>query len=302
MIRPPLLKSRDKAVIVSPAGKIDADIVDKAASILHEWGLKVEVGENALSRVGRFSGSIEQRLSDLQKAMDDAEVNLIFCSRGGYGMVHLLDRLNFDGMIRNPKWVVGYSDITALHSALQSNGIISIHGPMAKHFAEEGASDKAVAYTKTVLTEGRIDYKIDGTKYSALNRKGKASGRLFGGNLSVFCGILGSRFAVIPKEGILFIEDIGEEPYRVDRMMYQLRLAGVFDNIKGLIVGRFTDYSEDNAMYGPLYESILEAVVPYTFPVCFGFPVGHVKDNYPLMMGAETALTVTNDQIILKQK
>lgn len=302
MIRPPLLKSRDKAVIVSPAGKIDADIVDKAASILREWGLKVEVGENALSRVGRFSGSIEQRLSDLQKAMDDAEVNLIFCSRGGYGMVHLLDRLNFDGMIRNPKWVVGYSDITALHSALQSNGIISIHGPMAKHFAEEGASDKAVAYTKTVLTEGRIDYKIDGTKYSALNRKGKASGRLFGGNLSVFCGILGSRFAVIPKEGILFIEDIGEEPYRVDRMMYQLRLAGVFDNIKGLIVGRFTDYSEDNAMYGPLYESILEAVAPYTFPVCFGFPVGHVKDNYPLMMGSETALTVTNDQIILKQK
>lgn len=302
MIRPPLLKSRDKAVIVSPAGKIDADIVDKAASILREWGLKVEVGENALSRVGRFSGSIEQRLSDLQKAMDDAEVNLIFCSRGGYGMVHLLDRLNFDGMIRNPKWVVGYSDITALHSALQSNGIISIHGPMAKHFAEEGASDKAVAYTKTVLTEGRIDYKIDGTEYSALNRKGKASGRLFGGNLSVFCGILGARFAVIPKEGILFIEDIGEEPYRVDRMMYQLRLAGVFDNIKGLIVGRFTDYSEDNAMYGPLYESILEAVVPYTFPVCFGFPVGHVKDNYPLMMGAETALTVTNDQIILKQK
>lgn len=302
MIRPPLLKSRDKAVIVSPAGKIDADIVDKAASILREWGLKVEVGENALSRVGRFSGSIEQRLSDLQKAMDDAEVNLIFCSRGGYGMVHLLDRLNFDGMIRNPKWVVGYSDITALHSALQSNGIISIHGPMAKHFAEEGASDKAVAYTKTVLTEGRIDYKIEGTEYSALNRKGKTSGRLFGGNLSVFCGILGSRFAVIPKEGILFIEDIGEEPYRVDRMMYQLRLAGVFDNIKGLIVGRFTDYSEDNAMYGPLYESILEAVVPYTFPVCFGFPVGHVKDNYPLMMGAETALTVTNDQIILKQK
>jgi len=302
VIRPPLLKSRDKAVIVSPAGKIDADIVDKATSILREWGLKVEVGENALSRVGRFSGSIEQRLSDLQKAMDDAEVNLIFCSRGGYGMVHLLDRLNFDGMIRNPKWVVGYSDITALHSALQSNGIISIHGPMAKHFAEEGASDKAVAYTKTVLTEGRIDYKIEGTEYSALNRKGKTSGRLFGGNLSVFCGILGSRFAAIPKEGILFIEDIGEEPYRVDRMMYQLRLAGVFDNIKGLIVGRFTDYSEDNAMYGPLYKSILEAVVPYTFPVCFGFPVGHVKDNYPLMMGAETALTVTNDQIILKQK
>jgi muramoyltetrapeptide carboxypeptidase len=301
MIRPPLLKSRDKAVIVSPAGKIDAEIVDKAASILREWGLKVEVGENALCRVGRFSGSIEQRLSDLQKAMDDAEVNLIFCSRGGYGMVHLLDRLNFEGMIRNPKWVVGYSDITALHFALQSNGIVSVHAPMAKHFAEEGASDKAVAYTKTALTEGRIDYEIGVTEYSALNRKGEATGQLFGGNLSVFCGILGSKFAVVPRDGILFVEDIGEEPYRVDRMMYQLKLAGVFDAIKGLIVGRFTDYSEDKEMYNPLYESILDVVGSYTFPICFGFPAGHVKDNYPLMMGAETALTVTNDRIILKQ-
>lgn len=302
MIRPPLLKPLDKAVIVSPAGKIDEDIIDKAAVILREWGLKVEVGENALYSVGHFSGSIDQRLSDLQKAMDDSEIKLIFCSRGGYGMVHLLDKLSFDGMIQNPKWVVGYSDITALHAALQSNGIISLHAPMVKHFADEGGSDKAVMYTKTVLTEGRINYEISAAEYGYLNRQGKTSGQLFGGNLSVFCGILGSKYAVIPRNGIFVIEDIGEEPYRVDRMIYQLKLARVFDRIKGLIVGCFTDYVEDKEMYKPLYESIMAAVSEYTFPVCFGFPVGHVKDNYPVLMGADAVLTVTNDRIFFTQE
>lgn len=302
MIRPPLLKPLDKAVIVSPAGKIDEDIIDKAAVILREWGLKVEVGENALYSVGHFSGSIDQRLSDLQKAMDDSEIKLIFCSRGGYGMVHLLDKLSFDGMIQNPKWVVGYSDITALHAALQSNGIISLHAPMVKHFADEGGSDKAVMYTKTVLTEGRINYEISAAEYGYLNRQGKTSGQLFGGNLSVFCGILGSKYAVIPRNGIFVIEDIGEEPYRVDRMIYQLKLARVFDRIKGLIVGCFTDYVEDKEMYKPLYESIMAAVSEYTFPVCFGFPVGHVKDNYPVLMGADAVLTVINDRIFFTQE
>lgn len=302
MIRPPLLKPLDKAVIVSPAGKIDEDIIDKAAVILREWGLKVEVGENALYSVGHFSGSIDQRLSDLQKAMDDSEIKLIFCSRGGYGMVHLLDKLSFDGMIQNPKWVVGYSDITALHAALQSNGIISLHAPMVKHFADEGGADKAVMYTKTVLTEGRINYEISAAEYGYLNRQGKTSGQLFGGNLSVFCGILGSKYAVIPRNGIFVIEDIGEEPYRVDRMIYQLKLARVFDRIKGLIVGCFTDYVEDKEMYKPLYESIMAAVSEYTFPVCFGFPVGHVKDNYPVLMGADAVLTVTNDRIFFTQE
>lgn len=302
MIRPPLLKPLDKAVIVSPAGKIDEDIIDKAAVILREWGLKVEVGENALYSVGHFSGSIDQRLSDLQKAMDDSEIKLIFCSRGGYGMVHLLDKLSFDGMIQNPKWVVGYSDITALHAALQSNGIISLHAPMVKHFADEGGSDKAVMYTKTVLTEGRINYEISAAEYGYLNRQGKTSGQLFGGNLSVFCGILGSKYAVIPRNGIFVIEDIGEEPYRVDRMIYQLKLARVFDRIKGLIVGCFTDYVEDKEMYKPLYESIMVAVSEYTFPVCFGFPVGHVKDNYPVLMGADAVLTVINDRIFFTQE
>ena len=301
MIQPPKLQIGDKAVILSPAGKIDSGLVEKAAELLGEWGLGVEISENALCRTGRFSGFVEQRLSDLQQAMDDPDVKLIFCSRGGYGTVHLLDKLDFTAIKQHPKWVIGYSDITVLHAALQSNGIMSVHGPMAKHFADEGADDIAVRFTKAILAGERIVYEIPVTSYAHLNRKGKASGRLFGGNLSVFCGILGSKFAKIPKNGILVIEDIGEEPYKVDRYINQLKLAGVFERISGLIVGQFNDYTEDNEMYSALFESIASSVAEYGFPVCFDFPVGHVKHNFPLVMGKTAKLAVKENQIIFKQ-
>ncbi len=301
MIQPPKLKIGDKAVVVSPAGKVDRELVYKAVSVLTDWGLKVEIAENALCESGRFSGFVEQRLSDLQKAMDDPEVKLIFCSRGGYGTVHLLDKLDFSRMKSNPKWVVGYSDITALHAALQANGIMSIHGPMAKHFSEEGAEDVSVSYIKSILAGQSLKYEIPIIHNKHLNRKGKASGRLFGGNLAVFCGLMGTNVVRIPKNGILFIEDIGEAPYKVDRMIYQLKLAGVFDKISGLIVGQFTDYEEDNEMYNSLHQSILNAVSEYSFPVCFDFPIGHVKLNFPVIMGARASLCVKENQIIFKQ-
>ena len=301
MLQPPKLQLNDKAVILSPAGKIDEALVHKAAAVLCEWGLRVEIAENALCRTGRFSGFVEQRLSDLQKAMDDPEVKLILCSRGGYGTVHLLDKLDFAGIKQNPKWVIGYSDITLLHAALQSNGIMSIHGPMAKHFAEEGAGDISVRFTKAIVAGESLICDIPVAKYAYLNREGKTSGRVFGGNLSVFCGILGSQFAQIPKNGILFIEDIGEEPYKIDRYLHQLKLTGVFDKISGLIIGQFTDYTEDNDMYTSLYESIAALVAQYDFPVCFDFPVGHVKHNLPLVMGKTAKLVVKENQVTFKQ-
>lgn len=301
MLQPPKLQIGDKAVILSPAGKIDAELVEKAVALLSEWGLEVEVSENALCRTGRFSGFVEQRLSDLQNAMDDSEVKLIFCSRGGYGTVHLLDKLDFTNIKQNPKWVIGYSDITVLHAALQSNGIMSVHGPMAKHFAEEGPADISVRFTKAIVAGEPIIYDIPVTNYAHLNRKGKAAGKLFGGNLSVFCGILGTKYAKIPRKGVLFIEDIGEEPYKVDRYINQLKLAGVFDRISGLIVGQFSDYTEDNDMYSALYESIAQTVAEYDFPVCFDFPVGHVKHNFPLVMGKTARVAVKENQIIFKQ-
>ena len=301
MIRPPALNSDDKAVIVSPAGKIDPVLVDKAAAILCEWGLRVEIAPNALSQTGRFSGFVDQRLSDLQSAMDDPDVKLILCSRGGYGAVHLLDKLNFEGIKRFPKWLVGFSDITALHAVFQKNGIVSLHAPMVKHLAEEGSMDISVRFMKSVLFGSHLKYDLPAMRYDFLNRLGQSSGTIFGGNLSVFCSLLGSKYINIPRKGILFIEDVGEEPYRVDRMIHQIKLAGIFDKVSALIVGQFSDYTEDPLMYASLNESVVMAVREYSFPVCFDFPVGHTKHNFPMLMGERASLSVKRGQIIFKQ-
>ena len=301
MIRPPFLKLNDMAVIVSPSGKVSPIYVHKAAEILKGWGLDVEVSKNALSETGGFSGFVEQRLTDLQSAMDDPEVKLIFCSRGGYGAIHLLERLNFNEIRKNPKWMIGFSDITALHALFQSNGLMSIHGPMAKHFSEEGESDLSVLYSKMALMGKPLNYDIP-KQSSSLRRVGKATGTLFGGNLSVLTSMLGSKFIKVPRNGILFLEDIAEKPYKVDRMIHHLKIAGVFNNLKGLVVGQFTEYEEDINMYASLYESIFSVVREYSFPVCFDFPVGHTKTNLPMIMGGNATLTVGKESTTLKQR
>jgi len=301
MQRPPSLQRNDKAVVLSPAGKIDGYMVHDAAAVLESWGLHPVIAGHALCETGRFSGLVEERLDDLQQALDDPTVKLILCSRGGYGTVHLLNRLDFSGIRKNPKWVVGYSDITALHAALQRHGIASVHGPMARHFSEEGSEDVAVRLIKNMLSGQSVAYDMPVTDMQRLNREGVAAGRLFGGNLSVFCGLLGTPYARIPHRGILFIEDIGEAPYRVDRLIWQLKLAGVFEKISGLMIGQFSDYEEDDQMYYPLRQSILEAVKEYTFPVCFNFPVGHVKLNYPLLMGMKASLSIDSHFIHFNQ-
>ena len=299
MIKPKSLKAGDKAIILSPAGKIDPQIVLKAAEVLISWGLIVEISKYALSQNGRFSGSVEERLQDLQQAFDDDEAKLILCSRGGYGIMHLLDKLSYKKIKDNPKWVVGYSDITALHSALQSNGIVSLHAPMAKHLADATNDDTALNHLKQILFEKKAEYSIPAN--NKLNCHGKTLGKLFGGNLSVFCGLLGTSYLKIPKNGILCIEDIGEAPYKIDRMIYQLKLSGILSRINGLVVGHFTDYEEDTQMYYPLYESIKKAVEEYQFPVCFDFPMGHTTDNYSLIFGKKAVLEVSQSEIILKQ-
>lgn len=296
------MQTSDKAVILSPAGKIDASVVQGAAAVLEGWGLQTVIGDHAVSEHGRYSGSVNERLNDLQKAFDDPEVKVILCSRGGYGVVHLLNDLDFSGIRAHPKWVIGYSDITALHAALQLNGIASIHGPMAKHFSDEGAEDRSVQYTKSIVSGHAVEYHTPVTGKNELNRNGEAAGRLFGGNLSVFCSILGTKYARVPRDGILFIEDIGEAPYKTDRMIHQLKLAGVFERISALIVGQFTDYEEDEQMYDNLQQSIFNVVRDDAFPVCFNFPVGHVKQNYPLIMGTTASLTVADTYISFTQK
>lgn len=293
---PPSLKTGDKAIIVSPSGCIEDSFIRGAQQLLIAWGLDVEIAPFAYEEFGRYGGTIEQRLTDLQKAFDDKAVRLILCSRGGYGVVQLLEKLSFNNIRKKPKWIVGFSDITALHLALLQNGVASLHAPMARHLTEH-PFDAATALLRKVLFEKELTYNL----YShLLNRQGKVKGRLLGGNLAVLSGLVGTPYMDLPDKAILFIEDVGEPPYKIDRMMWQLKLSGILKKISGLIIGQFSDYKEDPLMGSTVYESIMSMVKEYKYPVVFDFPLGHVEDNYPIMHGAKVNLEVKSENVILK--
>ena len=295
-IHPPSLNSGDKAIIISPSGNIDLQYINGACQVLQNWGLVVEIATHAKGQYGRFGGTVDQRIADLQQAMDDPDVRLIFCSRGGYGIIHLLDKLNFEGIKRYPKWIVGYSDITALHLALLQDGIVSLHAPMARHLTED-SFDIASSYLKNSLFINMPEYSFDS---HPLNREGLVRGKLFGGNLAVLSGLIGTPYMVVPENGILFIEDIGEAPYKIDRMMWQLKLSGILSHISALIIGQFTDCPEDPLMGSTIYESIRNIVKDYNYPLVFNFPVGHVKENYSLLHGAAVELEVRENNVKMK--
>ncbi len=294
---PPFLTEGDKIMIVSPSGKVDKKILENARKRLKSWGLDVVVGKHAKSSSGRFAGTRKQRTSDLQKAMDDEEIKAIFCSRGGYGAIHLIDHLNFDYFCKHPKWLIGYSDITLLHSLIQYNGYASLHSPMAKHLALEAADDYSTQSLKNTLFGHIPEYEFGSHK---LNRKGKTTGILRGGNLSVLYSLRGTKYDLVTENTILFLEDIGECPYHIDRMMNNLRLGGVLEKLSGLIIGQFTEYEEDKSLGKEVYELISDIVKDYKYPVCFNFPVGHISHNYPLICGSKIELKVGNKTCNLK--
>ena len=294
MIFPPYLKKGDCIRLVSPAGVIDNILVDKATSCLESWGFEVKKGDFVSGSFGRFSGNAEQRLFDLQTALDDDECCAILCTRGGYGAVHLIDELKLEKFLEKPKWLIGFSDITMLHARLQMEGIASIHGGMARVLAEwfekkNRTSDEPAALLYEMLKGNLPSYFVGN---HILNRTGDAEGQLWGGNLAILYSLRGTKFDYIPEGGILFIEDTGEKPYVIERMMYNLKLGGIFEKTSGLIVGCFSDYEEDPMMKKTVYELISDIVEEYDFPVCYNFPVGHVKQNMPLITGANVCLSV----------
>ena len=288
------LKPNDKVVILSPSGKIEAQWVEGLKELLESYGLVVNVSEHTLCENGRFAGTDEDRIADLQAAVSDPQVRAIFCSRGGYGLARIIDKIDFTPLVESPKWVVGFSDITALHNALSRVGVASIHGIMAKHITlrAEGLDN-----LMSMLFGEQVAYEVEANE---LNKQGEAEGELIGGNLSVLYGLRGTPFDLDYKGKILFIEDLSERLYHVDRMIQNLRLGGVFRQIKGLVVGQFTDIDEDDSFPGGVYGVISEAVKGCNIPVCFNFPAGHVDNNQPLKMGAEYSLKVTNEKTILK--
>ena len=297
MIYPPKLKNGDKAIIISPSGSIDSDYIDGACKVLQDWGLIVDIAPHAEEQYGRFGGTVDQRIADLQFAMDNPDIKLIFCSRGGYGVIHLLEKLTFEGIKKYPKWIVGYSDITALHLALLQEGIVSLHAPMARHLTEDSL-DATSLFLKDSLLVNTPAYLVDP---HPLNRKGLMKGKLFGGNLAVLSGLIGTPYMTVPDNGILFIEDIGEAAYKIDRMMWQLKLSGILNSISGLVIGQFTDCPEDAGMGATVYESIRCIVDEFNYPLVFNFPIGHVKENYPLLHGDIVEIEVKENKVKMKR-
>jgi len=289
---PPFLKPNDQIRIISPSGSIDPEYIDGAKNILTGWGFKVTEGQYARSEYGRFAGTPEQRAADLQQALDDTDVKAIMCSRGGYGAAQIIDRIDFTGFIKSPKWLIGFSDITILHNAISNMGIASIHGIMAKQLTELPVESEQVKNLRNILTGNLPAYTIPGEEY---NRIGQAQGKLLGGNLSVLMGLRGSQYDLKYKNAILFIEDIGEKPYQIDRMIQNLRFSGVLEQLSGLVLGQFSECDEDPLMMQSISGLIFDAVKDYDYPVGFNFPAGHVDNNFPIIIGANVTLRVTKN-------
>lgn len=303
MIYPSYLKPGDQVAIVSPSSKIEKAYIEGSVARLESWGLRVKVMPHADAEYATFAGTAAERVSDLQQAFDDEEVRAVLCSRGGYGVVHLLGKIDFTAFRRSPKWLIGFSDITALHNMIQVEGFASLHAVMGKHLTLQPADDEASMSLHDVLFGkqecGQMIYKVDSFP---LNRIGSSEGVLYGGNMAVFNGLRGTRFDVPLAGRILFIEDVEEKPHSIERMMYNLKLGGVLEHLSGLIVGQFTEYEEHLQLGKPVYEALYDLVAEYDYPVCFDFPVGHVKRNLALIEGGRATLCVEEDKVRLIQK
>lgn len=289
-IYPKALVEGDTIAICSPAGPVKAANVEGAVRVLEDQGWRVRVMPHTLGHSGQYSGSHDERFADLRDALLDDDVKAIICSRGGYGVVHLLDRLDQLPLREHAKWVAGFSDISALHALMTRHGINSLHASMTSHIAK-GAEDVDNDALFKILRGERPNFTFANGEY---DRPGTAEGRIVGGNLAVLADLVGTRFDVLQPDTILFIEDVSEPIYKIERMLYQLRLSGVLPRLKGLIVGRFTEYHPD-ASYHTMEQMIANMVAPYSYPVAFSAPIGHVNHNIPVIENARVTLKVTHD-------
>ncbi len=289
VIIPAPLKEGDKIAIVSPAGVTRAQNVYNALPVLQDFGWEPYTSPHAFGRYATFSGTPEERYDDLEQALLDPEVKAILCSRGGYGAVHLLERLDKLPLRENAKWIIGFSDISALHALMHRHGIASIHGPMARHIARTGARDDDSQALIDILKGEMPSYTVAPHKY---NRTGKATGTLLGGNMAVLAGLVNTPFDMFKPDTILFIEDVSEPVYKIERMLYQLKLSGVLGKLKGLIVGAFTEYSPD--VDGRSMEAMIrDMVAEYDYPVAYGVPFGHGPRIIPFVESVPVTLDVT---------
>ena len=295
---PPYLKAGDSIVILAPAGILKSSrkaVILQAKKLAESWGLQVVLGKNMFNNGHHFAGSDEERCQDFQDALDNKNIKAIWAARGGYGSVRILDKLDFTKFKKYPKWIIGYSDITAFHNHIHNLGVATLHAMMATSLEEKPEEIiETIASFKKALFGEDISYSIPSSKY---NRKGKVSGQLIGGNLAILTSMLGSPSQLNTEGKILFIEEIGEYKYSIDRMLQSLKRAGYFDNLKGVIIGDMSLIKKNSTKWGSSIEQLILDVLPKDIPILFDFPAGHEADNRALIFGKSIQLTVNNSSL-----
>lgn len=298
---PPYLKKGDTIGITCPAGYMAKEKAQTCIDTLQSWGYQVMVGKTLGSNSKNyFSGNDEQRLNELQAMLDDDSINAILCGRGGYGVSRIIDQLDFTKFKKKPKWIIGFSDITVLHCHLNRQlKIASLHAPMAAAFNDGGYKNIYIKSLQNALVGKKNNHVV---KPHRFNKVGTAKGELVGGNLTLLVNMIGTKSDIITKNKILFIEDIGEYIYSIDRMMYQLKRSGKLGNLSGLIIGGFTDMKDTERPFGKtVYVAINDIIADYNYPVCFDFPVSHGKKNVALKVGGNYQLAISNKQVKLSE-
>lgn len=295
--QPPYLEAGDSVAIVAPSGilKNRQAEIQKAQALLKSWGLHPVVGKHVFTQNNHFAGSDDERCEDFQKAIDDPSIKAVWCARGGYGAVRILDKLNWTNFKNHPKWIIGYSDITAIHSDVHNLGYQSLHAMMCTSLQDAPESiAETISTFKEALMGTPLSYTLKGSTY---NKPGTASGELIGGNLSILQTMLGSKSSLNTSGKILFIEEIGEYKYHIDRLLQSLKRAGYFDHCAGVIVGDMTKIKKNTTAWGSSVEQlILDVLAEYDFPVAFNMPAGHDKDNRALIFGRVLQLSVEKEK------
>ena len=294
---PEKLKKGNKIGLISTARKISLVELDPAIQLLNSWGLEVVFSENLFNEDNQFSGTERQRTADLQGMIDDESIKAIFCVRGGYGTVQIIDNINFSNLKKTPKWIIGYSDVTVLHSHLHNLGIATLHASMPINFPTN-TTESLDSLRNCLFGE---DYVIECNPHE-FNNNGKVIAEIIGGNLSILYSLLGSKSDINTDGKILFIEDLDEYLYHIDRMMMNLKRNGKFDKLRGLIVGSMSDMNDNTIPYGKTAEEIvLSYFKEYDVPICFSFPSGHLDDNRCIKLGVKSILNIDENGVNLSQ-
>jgi muramoyltetrapeptide carboxypeptidase len=299
MIRPPSLQKGDTIAVVSTARKVSVEDIEPGIQQLKSWGMNVEPGKNLFASLNQFAGSDEQRSEDFQIALNNPDVKAIWFARGGYGTVRIIDGINWTSFKKNPKWLIGYSDVTVIHSHVHRHcGVETLHAPMI--FNLKKITNDVAQSLEDALFNKKLQYTFGENFYSDMNRSGEGKGQLVGGNLSILYSMLGSQTDLDTKGKILFLEDIDEYLYHIDRMMMAMKRAGKLEHLKGLVVGGMTDMKDNKVRFNKTAEEIVsETVAEYSYPVLYGFPSGHIPDNRALILGREVTMKVNAEPEII---